>query len=236
MSAATKASRCCLWGLACAISIMLVLAASQDSQAVDPAKLGQPPQTENDDAGGQRLGDSSRLIEGKRPQGVRDRDQGVRDRHTDLNQEGSPAFHPPQRHPQHWMLGVRVWYLDTGARVTQAFRNTPAWRVGLEPRDIIVSIDGYQIGYVNRRFYEISNELNARAGRSGWVRLLVQNWRNNQLMNVDVQLARIGSGFPRERFGIPEESRVDQADDEQREREEVVPNPKTQIRNAVESP
>lgn len=228
MSAATKANRCCLWGLACAISIVLVLATSQDSQAVDPAKFGQPPQTENDDAGGQRLGDSNPPIEGKRPQVVRDRDQGARDRHTDLNQEGSPAFHPPQLHPQ-WMLGVRVWYLDTGARVTQAFRNTPAWRVGLEPRDIIVSIDGYQIGYVNRRLYEISSELNTRAGRSGRVRLLVQNWRDNQLMNVDVQLARIGSGFPRERFGIPQGSRIDQADEEQRERAGVVPNPETHV-------
>jgi S1-C subfamily serine protease len=117
------------------------------------------------------------------------------------------------------MLGVRVWYLDTGARVTQVFPNTPAWRIGLEPRDVIVSIDGYQIGHVNRRFYEISAELNARAGRRGWVRLLVQNWRNNQLVNVDVQLAPVGRGFPRERFDIPPGAPIDQAEEESLPRE-----------------
>jgi C-terminal processing protease CtpA/Prc len=126
------------------------------------------------------------------------------------------------------MLGVRVAYLDTGARVTHAFPNTPAWRVGLEPRDVIVSIDGYQIGYVNRRFYEMSTELNYRAGRTGWVRLLVQNCRNDQLVNIDVQLARIGAGFPRERFELPPGARLDQGDESASDGDET-PNRKPRI-------
>ena len=231
-----KANQCFPWNLVCVLSVIFVLAASQDSRAVDPAKLRQQPQTKTEDADGQRLDDSKRPAEDTRLHGVRERDQGVRERHADLNQEGSPALHPPRPHSQHWVLGVRCWYLDTGARVTYVFPNTPAWRVGLEPRDVIVSIDGYQIGYVQRRFYEISAELNARAGRRGWVRLLVQNHRNSQLVNVDVQLARIGSGFPRERFGIPQGSRLDQADEGQRQRAGVVPKPKTQSPNDVESP
>jgi hypothetical protein len=218
------------------LSVVFVLAASQDSRAVDPAKRRQQPQTETEDAGERRLDDSQRPAEDRRMQIVRERDQGVPERHADLNQQGSPAFRPPRPYSQNWMLGVRCWYLDTGARVTHVFPNTPAWRVGLEPRDVIVSIDGYQIGYVQHRFYEISAELNARAGRTGRVRLLVQNWRNNQLVNLDVQLARIGSGFPRERFGLPEGSRIDQADEDQRERAGVVPEPKARIRRDLESP
>ena len=123
---------------------------------------------------------------------------------------------------------MRVAYLDTGARVTHVFPGTPAWRVGLEPRDVIVSIDGYQIGYVNRQFYEISRELNYRAGRTGWVRLLVQNCRNDQLVNIDVQLARIGVGFPRERFDLPPGARLDQADEPAGDRDDE-PNRKPRV-------
>jgi|GEM_PF-1816221 len=235
MGTNTKANRWGPWGVVCVLSLVCILAASQDSGAIDPAKLRQPP-TKTEDAGQQRPDDSQQPAEATRLQSVRERDQGVRERHADLNQQGSPSFHPPGRHSQNWMLGVRCWYLDTGARVTHVFPNTPAWRVGLEPRDVIVSIDGYQIGYVQRRFYEISAELNARASRTGSVRLLVQNHRNHQLVNVDVQLARIGLGFPRERFGLPPGAPLDQADEDQRERAGVVPSRQTPIPSDVESP
>lgn len=205
------------WSLICGLSLVFVLAQSQDSRAIDPTRLQQQFQLDED--GGRQHTDESNRRTAQPPSGnVRERDEGVRERHADLHQEGAPAFHPPWPRQRHWMLGVRCWYLETGARVTYVYRNTPAWRVGLEPRDIIISIDGYQIGYVNRRFYEISDELNLRAGRTGRVRLLVQNCRNNQLVNVDVQLARIGSGFPRERFNIAPEEGVDQADTEARDR------------------
>lgn len=226
MSITTKTNRCFPGSLICGVAVVFVLAASSDSRAVDPEKVRQPPPTKAEDTGGQRLGDLSHPAADPPQQVARDRDAFQRNRHTDLNQEGSPAFHPPGPRDRHWLLGVRVQYLDTGARVTQVFRNTPAWHFGLEQRDVIVSIDGYQIGYVSRRFYEISTELNARAGRSGRVRLLVQNCRDDQLMNVDVQLARMGSGFPRERFGIPQGTRIDQADEDGRQRAGAIPDPK----------
>jgi C-terminal processing protease CtpA/Prc len=234
MSTKTKANRCFLRSLVFVLSVMFVWAASQDSWAVDPAKLRQQSQSKTEDPEARRFDDSSRPIDDTRLRGARDRDQDAGDRRADLNQEGAPAFHPPWPHPRRWMLGVRVQYLNTGARVTQAIPGTPAWRIGLEPRDVIVSIDGYQIGYVNRRFYEISSELNARAGRSGRVRLLVQNCRNSQLMNVDVGLAPVGAGFPRQRFDLPPGARSDQADKDGRQRDAASPDPKIQTPNDVE--
>ena len=212
----TIKSPCCSTGrLFCCLSILFFLGTPHDLWAVDPAKKGQ------DVDASQRPARETTL------QGVRGRDQGARDRHADLSPEGAPALRLRTR-PQQWMLGVRVAYLDTGARVTHVFPGTPAWRVGLEPRDVIVSIDGYQIGYVNRQFYEISTELNYRAGRTGWVRLLVQNCRNDQLVNIDVQLARIGVGFPRERFDLPPGARLDQADEPAGDRDDE-PNRKPRV-------
>ena len=234
MGATNNTNRCFPWSVVCALSLLFAIAAAQDSRAVDPAKLGQQAEAKTAASSEEQLDDLNRPDEDTRLQGVRDREQPVRDRNADSNQEGSPAFHPPRPHPGHWLLGVRVRYLDTGARVTSVSRNTPAARVGLERRDVIVSIDGYQIGYVNRRLYDISTELNARAGRSGRVRLLVQNCRNNQLVNVDVQLARIGAGFPRERFGIPPGSRLDQAEGDERQRDAVEPEPKSRVPSEVE--
>ena len=197
-----------------ALSLLVWVAQATHSQAIDPAKSGQQRRSDAQLPDG---GASQRGFD-ELPQSERRRDEGTQDERTrgglgrdDLDRDGARMIHPPHR--QRWYLGVRVWYTDKGARVTGVFPNTPAWRVGLEPRDQIVSIDGYQIGHVNRRFYEISRELNLRAGRTGWVRLLVQNCRNDQLVNVDVQLADLGGRFPRDRFGLSPGMQFDQADE-----------------------
>ena len=200
------------WLAAFAISFTSVVglaSAYQDCLAVDPAKSGKQSGTTQTEA--EPSNRDAENLRQARDQAVRERNSGAPDRHTRTDQ-GEGRLIRPRPDRARWILGVRVWYLDTGARVTQVFPNTPAWRVGLEPRDVIVSIDGYQIGYVNRHFYELSDELNARAERSGWVRLLVQNCRNNELVNIDVKLARIGGGFPRERRSVLPGVPLDQVD------------------------
>ncbi len=96
---------------------------------------------------------------------------------------------PPEWRPQ-WKLGVFAANTDTGVRVTRVIPGTPAQQAGLERGDTIVTIDGYQIGYVNGRPYPLGEELQRRAGRTGRVSLLVHNWRNGQLLNREVQLDR----------------------------------------------
>ncbi len=228
MSAKFKANRCCPWTFVGVMSVVLLLAGSQNLRAVDPAKNRQQAQANAEDAGRGELD--------KQQPGVRDRDQGAPERRADLDPDGARLIRPPWPRPRHWFLGVRCQYLDTGARLTQVFPNTPAWGVGLERDDVIVAIDGYQIGYVKRHFYEISTELNLRAGPTGWVRLLVQNCRNDQLINVDVQLARLGPGLPRQRFNLPAEGQLDQGEGGGRQRGAEQPRRKPRIADQLQVP
>ena len=98
---------------------------------------------------------------------------------------GFPPFPPPAR----WWLGVYAYNTPTGVVITRVVPGSPAARAGLEPRDRIVTVEGYQVGYLHRRLYALGPELQLRADPSGRVLLLVQNWRNDELTNMDVRLA-----------------------------------------------
>ncbi len=115
------------------------------------------------------------VAEDQQPQGRRDRDQ-------------QRLIHP--RPSPGWVLGVRVDNLPTGVRITYVLPNSAAWRAGLEVRDVIVSVQGYQVGYVGRQLYDLESELQLRADRSGRVRLLAWNHRDGELVNLDVVLDR----------------------------------------------
>jgi uncharacterized lipoprotein YbaY len=131
----------------------------------------------------------------------RDRDRG-RDVEESFEDEGadrvmrggaeldSRLVPPRPDRDRRWFLGVEVDYRDYGAAVTRVFRNSPARRAGLETRDVIVTVNGYQIGTVGGRLFPLERELELRASRRGLVRLLVQNQRTGQLTNLDVQLER----------------------------------------------
>jgi putative lipoprotein len=99
---------------------------------------------------------------------------------------------PPDRpdRDSRWYLGVEVDYRDYGAVITRVRRPSPAQRAGLEPRDVIVTVRGYQVGYVNNRLYPLDRELDLRADRRGNVLLLVQNQRNGTLTATPIRLER----------------------------------------------
>jgi predicted metalloprotease with PDZ domain len=101
---------------------------------------------------------------------------------------GQARVFPGFTWPPQWWLGVYVYNTPTGVVITRVVPNSPAARAGLEPRDCIVTVEGYQVGYVHRRLYALGPELQLRADRNGEVRLLVQNWRNDELTNMEVQL------------------------------------------------
>jgi len=123
----------------------------------------------------------------------RDRDAaGVRDREGRL----APQIFPPDRLTRRWLLGISAENLDTGVLVTRVYPRTAADRAGLERDDIIVSVDGYQVGLVNGRLYGLGRELQLRASPRGDVRLLVWNHRNGRLQNINVRLDPAGSGGP----------------------------------------
>ncbi|NNJ24662.1 PDZ domain-containing protein [Alienimonas chondri] len=132
--------------------------------------------------------------------------------------DGRPADRPgsrgdrgriePQLVPPHrgdYVLGVYAYNTSEGVTVTGVIPNSPAARTGLERGDRILTVDGFQIGYVQGRLYPLGREIRRRAGRRGEVTLLVQNVRNRQLLNVDVRIGRERAGIPR-RPGILEQS------------------------------
>ena len=89
---------------------------------------------------------------------------------------------------QKWRLGIYPEDTDTGVRITQVVRGSAAERAGLEVNDRIVAVHGYQVGYVNGTLYDCGQEFERHADQQGWVRVLVQNNRNGQLMNLPIQL------------------------------------------------
>jgi predicted metalloprotease with PDZ domain len=97
---------------------------------------------------------------------------------------GFPSFPQSAR----WWLGVYAYNSSTGVVLTRVVPGSPAARAGLEPRDRIVTVEGFQVGYLHRRLYPLGPELQLRADPNGQVRLLVQNWRNGELTIMDVRL------------------------------------------------
>lgn len=93
---------------------------------------------------------------------------------------------PPRQN--RWRLGVYSKDTETGVRIVQVVNGSAAARAGLEAEDIIVSVSGYQVGYVNGQLYDCATEFERWATQDGWVRLLVQNNRNGRLVNMPVQL------------------------------------------------
>lgn len=89
---------------------------------------------------------------------------------------------------QQWRLGIYPEDTDTGVVVKEVVSGSAAQRAGLEVNDRIISIHGYQVGYVNGVLYDIGQEVERHADTTGWVRMLVQDNRNGRLMNLPVQL------------------------------------------------
>jgi len=92
--------------------------------------------------------------------------------------------------PLTWRLGVYAVNTPTGVRVTRVLPGSPAWGIGLEHGDVIVTVNGYQVGYVRGRLYPLGEELQRRAGPRGDVLLMVQDVRTDRLLNLDVTLER----------------------------------------------
>jgi S1-C subfamily serine protease len=128
----------------------------------------------------------------------RDKQDGLEEGRPDLGadariQEKLPRWRPPRGD---WKLGVWAYNTETGVVVTRVSPGSAAAREGLEPGDRIVSVGGYQVGYVGNLLYPLGFELNRHAGSRGEVLLLVQNVRGNKLLNLDVRLDRGGRPIP----------------------------------------
>lgn len=87
-----------------------------------------------------------------------------------------------------WRLGVYSKDLDTGVKIVQVVPRSAAERARLEANDVIVAINGYQVGYVSGELFDCTSEFDRHATKDGWVNMLVLNHRDGSLVNVPVQL------------------------------------------------
>lgn len=104
---------------------------------------------------------------------------------TPLGAAPTPAWN---QQPNSWRLGVAIENLETGVRLTDVERSLPADNAGLKRDDVIISVGGYQVGYVNGALFDLGDELRRRADPQGRVTLLSFDARNRQLKSLPVTL------------------------------------------------
>jgi hypothetical protein len=174
-------------GIALALFTLRVIHA----QVAPPERTREPSAGESHRPGGREGGIPRNAVEeGDRKEGF---EEGLPDAGSPRFKEIAPRWIPPRGD---WKLGVWVHNSETGVVVTRVASGSAAERRGLEPGDRIVSVGGFQVGYVGDLLYPLGYELQRQAGGRGDVLLLVQNVRGNGLVNLEVQLDRGGRTRP----------------------------------------
>ncbi len=117
--------------------------------------------------------------------------QSGRDRDAPAGQRNVPGIEPnyipPAGFPnRQFKLGIYGSNTATGVVINRIVPGAAAQQAGLEVRDTIVTVAGYQVGMVDGRLYDLGDELSRRVDTAGSVTLLVRNHRNGQLVNVPV--------------------------------------------------
>ena len=179
-------------GASLAAAMLSCVAMAQDV----PRERLRPGGEEPPRAGGREGGIPRNQLGGARAGDQKEgHEEGVPDVQTRIAPGGAglPRILPPRGD---WKLGVWGYNTDSGVVVTRVSPNSAASRKGIEPGDKIVTIGGYQIGYVGDLLYPLGFELQRQAGSRGDVLLLVQNVRNRELQNMPVQLDRPGRDRP----------------------------------------
>ncbi len=87
-----------------------------------------------------------------------------------------------------WNLGVVGDSTETGFAIRQVTSGGAASRARIQPGDVVVTVEGYQVGLVGTRLYDLADEVNRRAESTGAVRLLLQDGQTGRLASVRVQL------------------------------------------------
>ncbi|MEW4488790.1 YbaY family lipoprotein [Thalassoglobus sp. JC818] len=87
-----------------------------------------------------------------------------------------------------WRLGILSRDTEHGVKIYEVVEGSAAKRAGLEVEDLIVAVQGYQVGIVNGVVYELSKEFERHADQNGMVSMLVQDHRTRSLMNLSVKL------------------------------------------------
>ena len=118
----------------------------------------------------------------------------LRDQLERRNQEGrygQPRLVPldPQTEgPRRWRLGVNIRNLETGVQITEVFPGGSAERHGIEAGDVLITVNGHQIGNVLGREIDIADAFEQSADAQGRVVFLIRDQRTSTLQNRLVRL------------------------------------------------
>lgn len=89
-----------------------------------------------------------------------------------------------------WQLGAYLQSTYNGVLIQQVVSGGLAERSGLKSGDIVVSVGGAQVGYVNGRNIDLIQEIGRRADAFGVARLVVLEAFSKQLRNYDLNIAQ----------------------------------------------
>lgn len=87
-----------------------------------------------------------------------------------------------------WSLGVRGDSTETGFLISQVTPGSSAERARLQRGDTIITVEGFQVGQVAGRLYDLNQEINRRADTTGIVSIVLQDGQTGRLAAVRIQL------------------------------------------------
>ncbi|MCC6493605.1 MAG: YbaY family lipoprotein [Pirellulales bacterium] len=126
---------------------------------------------------------------------IRSRDQAADWSAPTLNSAADAAYVPSwNAQPNAWRLGVAIENVDVGVRLTDVEAGMPAQKAGLERGDIIVNVEGYQVGYVNGSLFDLGDEMRRRVDSQGRINFLVYDQRDRRLVSLPVALVQQSAG------------------------------------------
>lgn len=107
---------------------------------------------------------------------------------------GGARYLPPvASQPGRFLLGVGIRNTPTGVELMSVNAGGVGQRSGLEVGDVIVTVDGFQVGYVGDRLYDLGDEIARRVDHAGRVSLLVRNRRTGGLVQVPLEFGASAS-------------------------------------------
>jgi len=104
---------------------------------------------------------------------------------------GRTAYVPSwNSQPNAWRLGVAIENLETGVLLTDVERGMPAEKAGLKRGDVIITVGGYQCGYVGGSLYDLGDEINRRVDQQGRINVLAFDNQTRQLRGLPITLVQ----------------------------------------------
>jgi uncharacterized lipoprotein YbaY len=100
---------------------------------------------------------------------------------------GARYLPPAAAQPGRYVLGIHVRNTPTGVEIASVSPGGVGQRSGLEAGDLIVAVEGVQVGYVGDRLNDLGDEIARRVDGAGRVTLLVRNRRDGGLVQVPIQ-------------------------------------------------